>query len=162
MRRRARSPAGKASILPRARQQQPMGRPRADAAQSEEAFGRFFVGEEAQALQVKGAVDHRGGHVEDVFRLAVAQLDASEAGYAIGEEGCRGREGVVGVAIVGHGGGVALQEQAADDSGHVGGYLLAENGLDEGFEDGGGLADVEAVELFNQGGKDGVPASAAA
>ena len=31
------------------------------------------------------------------------------------------------------------------------------NGLDEGFEDGGGLADVEAVELFNQGGEDGVP-----
>ena len=58
---------------------------------------------------------------------------------------------------MGHGGGVALQEQAADDSGHVGGYLLAENGLDEGFEDGGGLADVEAVELFNQGGEDGVP-----
>ena len=52
--------------------------------------------------------------------------------------------------------GVAFEQQAADDSGHVGGYLLAENGLDEGFEDGGGLADLEAVELFDQGGEDGV------
>ena len=57
---------------------------------------------------------------------------------------------------MGHGCAVAFEQQAADDSGHVGGYLLAENRLDEGFEDGGGLADLEAVELFDQGGKDGV------
>ena len=108
------------------------------------------------AFQVKGAVNYGGGYVEDVFGLAVAQLDASEAGYGIGEEGRRGREGVVGAAIVGHGCAVALEQETADDSGDVGGYLLAENRLDEGFEYGGGLADLEAVELFNQGGEDGV------
>ena len=113
-------------------------------------------GRRLRAFQVEGVVDDGGGYVEDVFGLAVAQLDASEAGYAIGEEGRRGREGVVGVAIVGHGCAVAFEQQAADDSGHVGCNLLAENGLDEGFEDGGGLADLEAVELFDQGGEDGV------
>ena len=84
-------------------QQQPVGRPRADAAKGEKTFGCFFVWEVTHGLQVKGAVNYGGGYVEDVFGLAVAQLDASEAGYAIGEEGRRGREGVVGVAIVGHG-----------------------------------------------------------
>ena len=36
-------------------QQQPMGRPRADAAQGEEAFGRFFVGEQAAGPPSQGS-----------------------------------------------------------------------------------------------------------
>ncbi len=89
-----------------------MGGPGADAAKGEKPFGRFIVGEEAQAFQVEGAVNYGGGYVEDVFGLAVAQLDASESGYAIGEEGRRGREGVVGVAIVGGGYGCECRGRA--------------------------------------------------
>ena len=135
-------------------EEEPVGGPGADAAEGEEAFGCFFVGEMAESFQVQGAFGDGGRNVEDVFGLAVAELDGAEAGDALGKEGRGGREGVVGLTVVGESVAVVFEQQAADDSGDVGGYLLAEDGLDEGFENGGGLADFESVEFFDQGGED--------